>query len=385
MRYTFTIAKILVGVIIILLIVIGIDKATGFTNGITRAFNNLFNDGKTELGPVVIKDIAPTQKLKVLTMTDEILVSQYWDIEHNKIDESLADSSMWEKLKSFVKQSANKVISYEERREIHIIYPSRLDFGYDFSKYDQPIFEKVGDTAIVTLPPVEILNKEEESIDDAHKRIPIRIGQWSDHDMQDFADRAKAIMKRKCEIARCYDKAEELGQKLVLQMIKALGYENVIIKQQLRKSYGKYIFKDEYQKDVNKNKGKFMKFNELPYIQYKNGDYLLYNSDIDYDILLAFSDVFNVYFSTTSNKRERAEVIKDNYHYFLTFPPYEVEAGTPECEKLVGDLEKEDYSKFINDIQNSVMDEGYIFHFVAVDRNWQNIYEFKSKEMDIEQ
>lgn len=62
-----------------------------------------------------------------------------------------------------------------------------------------------------------------------------------------------------------------------------------------------------------------------------------------------------------------------------------MEAGTLECEKLVGDLEKEDYSKFINNIQNSVMDEGYIFHFVAVDRNWQNIYEFKSKEMDIEQ
>ena len=376
MRYSFIIAKILVGVIIILLIVIGIDKVTGFTNGITRAFSNLFNDGKTELGPVVVKDIVPSQKLKVLTMTDEILISQYW--KNIKYDENTADSYVKGKMMSF----ANKVLS--DQREIHIIYPSRLDFGYDFSKYDQPIFEKVGDTVIVTLPPVVILNKDEESIDDAHKRIIIGgDGEWNDNDMQDFADRAKAIMKRKCEIAGCYQKAEKLGKDLVFQMIKALGYENVIVKQQPRKSYGN--LKDEYQKDIIKNKGLFVTINNATYIEYKNGNSLLYDSDIDYDILLAFSDVFNRYFSTTSNKREiSAEIKKDKFDCFLK-TRFEVEEGTPECEKLVSDLEKEDYSKFINDIQNSVMDEGVVFHFVAVDRNGQNIYEFKSKGMDIEQ
>lgn len=82
--------------------------------------------------------------------------------------------------------------------------------------------------------------------------------------------------------------------------------------------------------------------------------------------------------------RRIAAVIKDKYDYVLKIR-FDVEEGTPECIELVGDLEKEDYSESINIIQNSVMDEGYIFHFVAVDRNWQIIYEFESKETDIEQ
>lgn len=234
----------------------------------TSLYNYLFSE-RVEVGHIQISDLSKTEKLKVLTMYKEVIVSQY-------------------------KQERGRLFG-TNNYQIHSIYPGRVDIGFDLSKCEDNWITMEGDTAIVNLPAVEILNKDNWLIDETKKRTPIETGKWSSTDYDKMARRANAMIKRNCELDNCYVLAEEQGFKVVSNLLNALGYDNIKINIQHRESYkpyytatasqSRYLNPHEFRTDAD---GK-------DYVSYENGAKLYYQGSFDDGELLSMAELFNEY------------------------------------------------------------------------------------------
>ncbi|MBO4821446.1 MAG: DUF4230 domain-containing protein [Prevotella sp.] len=170
--------------------------------------------------PITINQISKTEQLKVVSFHKDILVSEH------RLGKGMFSSS---------------------EDKIYVIYPATLNLGFDLSKCNEQTFRKQGeDTVLVTLPPVEVLNKKGYTIDEAGKHTAIEKGNWSNETMAGLKKRAEAIMLRSCEYDSCYRKAEELGKVMVASLVKKLGFNTVIVDVQPRQSYGLALLGDSY-------------------------------------------------------------------------------------------------------------------------------------------
>jgi len=231
-------------------------------------FNYLF-DERVEVGHIQISDISKTEKLKVLTMYKEVIVSQY-------------------------KQEHGRFFGTNDY-QIHSIYPGRVDLGFDLSKCDENWISMSGDTAIVSLPAVEILNKDKWLIDETKKQTPIEDGKWYAADYDKMAHRANALIIRNCELDNCYTLAEQQGFKVISNLLKTLGYENIKINIQRRDKYKPYY-------TINKSQGRYNNPHEFwtdpdgkDYVRYNNGARLYYSGNFEDGELLSVIDLFNEY------------------------------------------------------------------------------------------
>ena len=163
------------------------------------------------VGDVTIRNIAKTEKLKVLTIHKDVLAAQH---------------------------RVSRGLFRDTEEKLYVIYPATLNFGFNLAKCDTSSVRSMGDTLVVTLPPVEILNSEEKSVDEASKHTAIESGQWTPMDMAKLRDRAEALMLRTCEYDSCYRKAERVAADMVALMAKKMGFQHVVVNLTNRDSYG---------------------------------------------------------------------------------------------------------------------------------------------------
>ena len=177
--------------------------------------------------------------------------------------------------------------------QIHSIYPGRIDIGFDLTKCEEDWIVTDGDTVIVSLPPVEILNKDAWYIDETKKQTPIEDGTWTTADYNTMAQRANALIKRTCELEDCYKQAETQGFKVVTNLLRSFGYKNLKINIKTRDNYKPYHIMDaDAAKYVNSYQF-YTGTNGNPYIHFSNGANLHYEGDFTQEELLSFIDLFN--------------------------------------------------------------------------------------------
>ena len=235
-------------------------------NNLFQLYNYLFKP-RTELGHIQITDLSKTAKLKVLTIYKEIIVSQY------RLERGLLFS--------------------QNEFQIHSIYPGRLDIGFNLTKCEDNWIVTEGDTVIVSLPPVEILNKDAWYIDETKKQTPIEDGSWSNADYNIMAQRANALMRRTCELEDCYKQAETQGFKVIANLFKSCGYQNLKINIKTRDNYKPYHIVDT---NVAKYVNPYQFYTGTDggnYIHFKNGANLHYKGNFTQEELLSFIDLFN--------------------------------------------------------------------------------------------
>ena len=256
-------------------------------------------------GPVTVLDIAKTEKLKVLTIHKEVLAHQH------RFNSGLLKKG-------------------EER--IYVIYPATLHFGFDLTRCDSNSIQTHGDTVSVTLPPVQILNKEGRSVDEAIKRTAIEEGEWSATELTTLRNRAEALMRRQCEYDGCYEKAEKAGVSAVRAMMASLGYGHVEVKVKKRANYGLCLIDKGFR---NSHSFKFCRKDGNSYLSYEKGgkESRLYYTpgNISLQELLAIGDYFMLFF----DKNPRQVVIsKKDSSLALAFINSDITDGSKEAKQL---------------------------------------------------
>jgi len=269
------IAKVLLWIVAsILTLIIVVGAIIGRTG--SNIFNYLFNE-RIEVGHIQISDLSKTEKLKVLTMYKEVIVSQY-------------------------KQEHGRFFGTNDY-QIHSIFPGRVDIGFDLSKCTDDWITIDGDTAIVSLPAVEILNKDNWLIDEAKKQTPIEDGKWSAADYDKMALRANALIKRNCELDNCYSIAEEQGFKVISNLLKTFGYSNVKINIQHRENYKPYYISSANHSRYDNAHEFWTDAEGKDFVKYENGAKLYYQGNFEGSELLSMVDLFNEYTIDHNSRR----------------------------------------------------------------------------------
>jgi hypothetical protein len=173
--------------------------------------------------------------------------------------------------------------------EIHVVYPGRIDLGFDLSKCQDDWLTVQGDSTLVHMPAVEILNKNSNLTGLAD--VKIEVGKWQVADMNLLHDRANAQMLRSCEAEDCYRRAEELGAKALTELLSSFGYQNITVSIDHRASYGSYSF------NGSDNAFQYWAEGTARYLKFRDGSRLIYDGLGEYE-LLAFADLFRRYLQT---------------------------------------------------------------------------------------
>lgn len=243
---------IVFSVALLLAILWGVNRVTGAFDGVTAVFRS-----NTGIGAVALSDISPTMQLRTLSLQKELLVSQY-------------RANPW----------------YQTDEEIHVVYPGRIDIGFDLSKCQDDWLQLRGDSTLVHMPAVEILNKNSNYTGLAD--VKIEVGKWTAADMEALHRRANAQMLRSCEAEDCYRRAEELGAKALSDLLTTFGYKNITVSIDHRDSYGSYT------SDAKGNSMQYWAEGGKRYLKFKDGSRLIYDGLDEYE-LLAFADLFRHY------------------------------------------------------------------------------------------
>lgn len=235
---------------------------------ISNLFDYLFKP-RVEVGHIQLSDLSKTEKMKVLSMYKEVVVSQY--------------------------RQGLSILYGQNTAEIHSIYPGRIDIGFDLAKCDENWISTEGDTVVVNLPPVEILNKDGWYIDETKRQTPIEEGNWTSADYTKMARRANALIKRTCELEDCYKQAETQGFKVVTNLLRAFGYQNMRINIQTREQYKPFFIVDTNTAKYYNPYKYYTGLDGSTYIRFNNNAQLNYKGDFNDEELLAFIDLFNQY------------------------------------------------------------------------------------------
>lgn len=298
-------------------------------------------------GPVTMLDIAKTEKLKVLTIHKEVLAHQH-------------------------RFSSGLLKKNEER--IYVIYPATLHFGFDLARCDSNSIRTHGDTVSVTLPPVQILNKDGHSVDEAIKRTAIEEGEWSATEMTNLRNRAEAIMRRQCEYDGCYEKAEKAGISAVKAMMASLGYGHVEVKVKKRANYGLCLIDRNFH---NKHSFKFCRKEGKSYLSFEKGgqeSHLYYTpGNIPLQELLAMGDYFMLFFDRSPR---HVMAFKKNNQLALAFLNTTITAGSKETAQVRTRASKYDMSPLRHAIGDLIYGGKVNLTIMETDKNGTEIFRY---------
>lgn len=302
------------------------------------------------MGPVTIRDIAKTEQLKVLSAHKEILASMH-------------------RVKSgLLKDSEDK---------IYVIYPATLHFGFDLSECDTSSIQTMGDTVLVKLPPVKILNKDGKSVDEAAKRTAIEEGTWSAQEMTELRGRAEALMRRYCEYDSCYARAEKTGKSMVRTMLLSLGYGHVEVEVMPRADYGLCLMKQSVR---NMMKYRFYKKDKLHYLLYNvanaQKEARLYYSpgNLSERELLAVGDCFMPFMAA---EPRNARILVRDKGVFVMLANNQVDKGSKEAEKIIHQAKGRNMAKIKEVLKKLVFANKKPVYVVEVDKNGHIIYQYQ--------
>ncbi|MBO7418036.1 MAG: DUF4230 domain-containing protein [Bacteroidaceae bacterium] len=255
--------------IIICAIVLVIALILYFTQDVVKEVYHSVFDERTEIGHVMLSDLAKTEKLTVLSLYKEVVVSQYKEVPG---------------------------VFGSKKYQIHSVYPGRIDVGFDLTNCSDDWLIMREDTAYVKLPAVDILNQGGWFIDEAARQTPIEDGEWSNEDYARLSHRANALLKRNSELDNCYNMAEENGKRVVQNLLQAMGIKNVKVEVEPRDYYRPFTL--DY--DGTGRKGVHYDFyvnasNGNRYVKFDDGGLISYQGDIDDEDLYSVIDMFSFF------------------------------------------------------------------------------------------
>jgi len=104
--------------------------------------------------------------------------------------------------------------------ELVRIYYGTLRIGIDFSQCDEKWIERKGDSIKVDLPPVQLL--DENFLDETRTKSFFESGKWTNADRKAMADRAKALMRKRCLTKENMDLAQKNAEAQVNAFVKMI-------------------------------------------------------------------------------------------------------------------------------------------------------------------
>lgn len=107
------------------------------------------------------------------------------------------------------------------------IYYGKLSLGINMRKAKGGWATMKGDTAVVSLPPIELL--DDNFIDEARTRAFIETGSWTDADRNFLYHKAYRLMLARCLTKQNILTAEDNARMQITSMLKALGVEKSVI------------------------------------------------------------------------------------------------------------------------------------------------------------
>ncbi len=107
------------------------------------------------------------------------------------------------------------------------IYYGKLSLGIDMRKFEPHWIEQQGDTIIMTLPEIQLLDNE--FIDEARTKAFIETGKWTNADREKLYHKAYRRMIERCMTAENIAAAKENATEQIEKMIQAIGIEHCII------------------------------------------------------------------------------------------------------------------------------------------------------------
>lgn len=305
------------------------------------------SDVDYKVWPVTINRISKTEQLKVVTFHKDILASEH---------------------------RINKGLFSNSEDKLYVIYPATLNLGFDLSKCDEQTFRRLGeDTMMVTLPPVEVLNKKGYTIDEAGKHTPIEKGEWSNEAMANLKKRAEAIMLRSCEYDSCYRKTEELGKVMVRSLVQKLGYSTVIVDVKPRKNHGLALLGERYGCSTPY---KFYQMQGKRFLLFKGkggrGERRMYYpaATFTYPQLLALGDFFN------RNLKNGDVEVKKEGKTLLVLLRHDIAAGSKEAVNIVRNAKPEEFDGWKREIADHVFNNVLQVKVEHVDKNNKVLYSY---------
>ena len=108
------------------------------------------------------------------------------------------------------------------------IYYGKLSLGINMHKAEPHWARMQGDSVIITLPGIELLDKD--FIDETRTRAFIETGSWTDADRELMYHRAYRMMIRRCMTAANIKSARDNATEQFSKMMRALGVEKYEIR-----------------------------------------------------------------------------------------------------------------------------------------------------------
>lgn len=112
-------------------------------------------------------------------------------------------------------------------KELIRIYRGTLRLGIDLGKAEEQWIYLQGDTAVVELPGIELL--DEDFIDEANSEAFFETGSWNQDAREALYQKAKRQMYNRCYTRENIRKAEENAKEQLAQFVKAMGFEHAIV------------------------------------------------------------------------------------------------------------------------------------------------------------
>ena len=107
------------------------------------------------------------------------------------------------------------------------IYYGTMRLGIDMQQLRDSAFTSRGDTLVVALPPIQLLDNN--FIDEARTRSFISKGEWSGADREALYRRARQKMLRQCLTLENLRRAQENADEQISDMLRVMGFEHVSV------------------------------------------------------------------------------------------------------------------------------------------------------------
>ena len=314
---------------------------------VTRIYHSAF-DSRSEISHVMLSELAKTEKMTVLSLYKEVIVSQYKEVPGLFYGTKL--------------------------QQIHSVYPGRLDVGFDLTKCTDDWLLMREDTAYVKLPAVEILNQGGWYLDETAHQTPIEEGTWTNEDYVRLAHRANALLKRTSELENCYQMAEDNGKRVVRNLLQAMGIRFVKVEVEPRDSYRPFTI--EF--DGVGRKGKHYDFyvdasGKNRYVKFTDGSILSYQGDIEDEALYSVIDMFS-YFTQGRSSRQW-KLSKQGQRLQIDMVNLTLTKGTQAANAFVRSRRKADVER-LSAALVQLFGEGLQLTITEVDRRGQQLYQY---------
>ena len=332
---------IVAGIVLILALLVYLTKDT-----VTKVYHSVF-DTRAEIGHVMLSELAKTEKLTVLSIYKEVVVSQYKEVPGLFYGTNL--------------------------NQIHSVYPGRIDVGFDLTKCADDWLFMHEDTAYVKLPAVEILNQGGWYLDETAHQTPIEEGTWTNEDYVRLAHRANALLKRNSELENCYQMAEDNGKRVVRNLLQAMGIKFVRVEVEARDSYRPFTIDYEGVGYKGMHYDFYVTSDGSRYVKFIDGGILYYEGEIDDEDLYSVIDMFS-YFTKGRTSRQW-KVSKRGNQLTIDMVNVTLTKGSQAANAFVKNLRKTDVER-LSAALHQLFKEDIRLTINEIDRRGQQLYQY---------